>query len=59
VPWSKIMFLMIDGYLFKMLYALIAVWPAAMLVHVLKRAEGVDIYDRGINYNPFRLNASA
>jgi len=53
------MFLMIDGYLFKMLYALIAVWPAAMLVHVLKRAEGVDIYDRGINYNPFRLNASA
>lgn len=59
VPWSKIVFLMMDGYLFKMLYALIAVWPAAMLVYILKRAEGVDIYDHGISYNPFRLNVSA
>src|SRR3990167_5666642 len=56
VPWSKIVFLMLDGYLFKMLYAGIAVWPAAMLVGLLKKAEGVDIYDRGISYNPFKLN---
>ena len=56
LPWSKIVFLMLDGYLFKMLYALIAVWPAAMLVGLLKKAEGVDIYDRGISYNPFKLN---
>jgi len=52
-------FLMMDGYLFKMLYALIAVWPAAMLVRALKKAEGVDIYDCGISYNPFRLSVSA
>ncbi len=59
IPWSKIVFLMMDGYLFKMLYAFVAVWPAAMLVHFLKKAEGVDIYDRDISYNPFKLSVNA
>lgn len=55
-PWSKIVFLMLDGYLFKMLYAFIAVWPAAYLVACLKKVEGVDMYDKGIDYNPFKIN---
>jgi hypothetical protein len=53
-PWNKIPFLMLDGYLFKMLYAIIAVWPAAILVVFLKRSEKVDVYDKEINYNPFQ-----
>lgn len=57
-PWSKIMFLMLDGYLFKMLYALIAVWPAAYLVYSLKKSESADVYDHGINYSPLIFNAN-
>jgi uncharacterized integral membrane protein (TIGR00697 family) len=55
--WSHIIFLMLDGYLFKMLYACIAVWPAAILVEQLKKIEAIDIYDQGINYNPFKISA--
>lgn len=52
-PWSKIIFLMLDGYLFKMLYALIAVWPTVLIVMLLKKAEKTDAYDYNVNYNPF------
>ncbi len=55
-PWSKIVFLMLDGYLIKMIYALIAVLPTTLLVNYLKKVESVNIYDNDINYNPFRLN---
>lgn len=55
-PAEKIFFLMLDGYLFKMLYASIAVWPATFIVFSLKKSEKVDIYDHGVNYNPFKLS---
>lgn len=54
-PWSKIIFLMLDGYLFKLLYAFIAVWPATFFVYQLKKSEGIDIYDEKIDYSPFRI----
>ena len=55
-PWSKIVFLMLDGYAFKMLYACIAVWPVVLIVILLRKAEKVDVYDIDINYNPFKLS---
>lgn len=54
-PWSKIVFLMLDGYMFKMLYAFIAVWPAVILTGYLKRVEHVDVYDYKVDYNPFKI----
>jgi queuosine precursor transporter len=54
-PWSKIIYLMLDGYLFKMVYALIAVFPAALLVKWLKSSEKLDVYDAGIDYSPFAI----
>lgn len=36
--WSNIVFLMLDGYTFKMIYALIAVWPASIVVYFLKKS---------------------
>ena len=57
-PWSKIVFLMLDGYLFKMIYAFIAVCPATLLVFCLKRAENIDIYDTNINYNPLSFSVN-
>ncbi len=55
-PWSKIVFLMMDGYLFKMIYAAIAVWPAYLIAMLLKQAEKTDVYDYGINYNPLKFS---
>lgn len=53
--WSHMAIILIDAYIFKMIYATIAIIPAATLVVFLKRSEHVDIYDININYNPFKL----
>lgn len=55
-PSSKILWLMLGGYSFKMIYAFIAIWPAVALAKLLKQAEGVDIYDYNVNYNLFKLS---
>ena len=55
-PISKILWLAIDGYIFKMIYAFFAIIPVAILTNVLKKVENVDIYDNGINYNPFKFD---
>lgn len=55
-PSSQIIWLITDGYLLKMLYASIAIWPAVILARLLKRLEGVDTYDIKTNYNPFKFS---
>ena len=47
---------MFNAYLFKMIYASIAVWPTVWLARLLKRVEKTDVFDDGINYNPFKLD---
>jgi queuosine precursor transporter len=54
-PFHQMFWLMFDGYMFKMIYAFIAVWPIALLAIMLKRIEKVDVFDNNINYNPFKL----
>lgn len=54
-PISKMVYLAADGYIFKMIYALLAVGPITLLVKILKKVEGVDVYDYGVSYNPFKL----
>lgn len=49
------MHVFIDAYLLEIIYALIFVIPAQWLVRILKRAEGIDAYDYGISYNPFKF----
>lgn len=53
--WSRIPFLMLDGYIFKMAYAFLAVWPIVIITSWLKKSEQLDTYDYSINYNPFKL----
>lgn len=57
-PLSKIPFLMLDGYIFKMIYAFIAVWPVVYMVNFLKKSEKTDVYDYDVDYNPFKLSAA-
>ncbi len=40
-------------YLFKVIYEIIATPMTYKIINYLKRAEGIDVYDRDINYNPF------
>lgn len=46
---------MLFSYAFKALWAVLAVWPAVLLMRVLKRAEGIDVYDYKTNFNPFKF----
>ena len=47
--------LIVSGYLFKVTYEVIATPLTYAVVNFLKRAEGVDYFDRRTNFSPFRL----
>ncbi len=44
-----------DAYKLEIIYAIFFVAPAQYCVGWLKRAEGIDVYDYGISYNPFKF----
>lgn len=43
------------AYILEIIYAFIFVWPAVFVIHFLKNAEGLDSYDVGVSYNPFKV----
>ncbi len=45
--------LIVDGYLFKVAYEVLATPLTYLVVNALKRSEGVDVFDRGTRFNPF------
>jgi uncharacterized integral membrane protein (TIGR00697 family) len=45
--------LILSGYLGKVLYETVMTPLTYLAVNFLKRKEGVDVFDRGVNYNPF------
>jgi len=49
--------LMMSGYLFKVAYEAVATPLTYAVVNFLKRHEGVDVYDRGISFSPFKADA--
>ena len=50
---STMLNLIISGYVGKVLYEALATPLTYLVVNRLKRAEGVDVYDRDTNFNPF------
>lgn len=56
VPWVTLIELMISAYIIKLIVTPVAAVPAALLASMLKRIEGVDVYDYAVDYSPFRLN---
>lgn len=57
--WGTMLNLIVSGYVGKVLYEALATPVTYLVVHKLKRAEGVDVYDRDTNFNPFARNAHA
>jgi uncharacterized integral membrane protein (TIGR00697 family) len=52
-PWSVIGNLIVSAYLIKVVYETIMTPVTYAVVNFLKRAEGVDVFDYGTNFNPF------
>lgn len=55
IPLGSLFLVILSGYVAKVLYEIIATPLTYFVVNKLKRAEGVDVYDIGISYNPFAL----
>jgi uncharacterized integral membrane protein (TIGR00697 family) len=53
LTWSLIRDLIVSGYLMKVGYEVAATPVTYVIVNFLKRKEGIDVYDRATNFNPF------
>lgn len=54
-PNDQLVAVVINQYLFKTIWEAVMYPATARVVGFLKRAEGVDHYDRGTNFNPFSI----
>jgi queuosine precursor transporter len=53
---DQLLHLALSDYLIRVLYLLIFALPAAGIARFLKFLDGVDIYDKNTNFNPFQLS---
>jgi len=56
-PFGVIWQIIYSGYIFKVVYEVLATPLTYVIVNGLKRAEGIDFFDRSTNFNPFRLRS--
>lgn len=56
---QNIIRLIIGGYAFKCIFGLIAAFPATVIVGILKEKENIDVFDYGVNFNPFRFDVDS
>lgn len=47
--------LFVDAYSLEIIYAFLFVIPAQILVNFIREKEGIDAYDYGVSYNPFKI----
>ncbi len=55
IPLAALVSVIVSQYLVKVVYEIVATPLTYLVVNKLKKAEGIDVYDRGISYNPFAL----
>ena len=55
IPWNNLVLVIISGYVAKVLIEVLFTPITYIVVRKLKRLEGVDVYDYGVDYSPFRL----
>lgn len=56
VPFAVLFAMIWANYFLKVSYEILATPLTYWIVNTLKRAEGIDAYDHGIDYNPFKLS---
>lgn len=55
VPFVQMMNLIVSGYGFKVIYEAAMTPVTYAIVNFLKKAEGVDVFDHGTDFNPFHV----
>lgn len=55
IPENIIITTIWSGYLFKVIYETIVSPLTVVIVNYVKKVEGVDTFDRGVNYNPMSV----
>ena len=55
MPLAAVLQLAISQVIAKLLYEVVALPLTSWFVNSVKRAEGIDTYDRKVSYNPFRI----
>jgi uncharacterized integral membrane protein (TIGR00697 family) len=55
LPLSVLGIMMLSHWLFKSVYETVATPLTYVVVGYLKRKEGVDVYDYGVDFNPLRV----
>ena len=56
VSWKTLLVLILSAYVIKLVVTPIAAVPATLIAVMLKKVEGVDVYDYAVDYSPFKLN---
>ena len=55
VPISVLLKMMLVQVTFKVCYEIVILPVTSRVVTALKRYEGIDVYDNGVSYNPFKI----
>ena len=55
-PWELFTTLVFTNYILKISIEILMIPVSYFSVWLLKRAEGIDVYDRNIKYNPFKFS---
>ncbi|MDF1677384.1 MAG: queuosine precursor transporter [Legionellaceae bacterium] len=55
MSWIHLMWMMVCGYFYKLLYSLLFAFPAWVVIKQLKAKEQLDYFDINTNFNPFKL----
>ena len=56
LSFRNILLLSISVYCFKLIYEIFSIPFIYLISNILKRKEGIDIYDKKTNFSPFKLN---
>lgn len=56
IPWNNLVFVMLSGYAAKVFIEILFTPVTYWVVKQLKKLEGIDVYDIGVDYNPFKLD---
>lgn len=56
IPFQNVIKLMAISFAVKILLSPVLVIPVVLITKRLKQSEGIDIYDIGTNFSPFKLN---
>ena len=56
LPFSKILITIVVSFFMKIFYSFILAYHAVLIAKWIKEKYGIDTYDYGVNYNPFKLS---